>query len=112
MANQEKFDHQVKVLTIGDSGVGKTCMLLRYVAQKYESNHLPTIGIDFKIKVMETKGVKLKMQIWDTAGQDRFESISSTFYKGAQGILLCYSITDKKSFANVAKWMQIINQHA
>jgi len=52
------------------------------------------------------------MQIWDTAGQDRFESISTTFYKGAHGILLCYSITDRKSFENVTKWMNVINQHA
>ncbi len=73
---EEKYDYLVKVVIIGDSAVGKTNILLRYVNEQYKMTHITTIGVDFKIKTVAIDGVKIKMQIWDTAGQERFKTIT------------------------------------
>ena len=80
---EESYDHMVKILLIGDSGVGKTCLLQRLNNGEFTSSHLTTIAIDFKMKIFEVRGVKLKMQIWDTAGQERFNTLTSGFFKGS-----------------------------
>lgn len=110
--SQGFYDFIAKVLIIGDSGVGKTCLLLRFCDNTFTTSHLATIGIDFKIKHLEVDGKKIKMQIWDTAGQDRFRSITQTYYKGAMGIILTYSATDRESFQNISNWMKQINEQA
>ncbi len=79
---EETYDHLVKVLMIGESGVGKTCLIQRFNKNEFSMNHLSTIAIDFKLKVMEIRGSKLKMQIWDTAGQERFNTLTTGFFKG------------------------------
>ena len=101
----EEYDHLVKILLIGESGVGKTCILQRFNRGDFLVNHLATIAIDFKMKIFEVDGVKLKMQIWDTAGQERFNTLTSGFFKAAHGIMVCYAINDEKSFESVNKWM-------
>ncbi|CAD8143252.1 unnamed protein product [Paramecium octaurelia] len=106
------FDFLVKLLIIGDSGVGKTCLLMRYCENLFTNNHLTTIGIDFKLKTIEVGGKKVKIQIWDTAGQERFRTITQTYYKGAQGIILVYGVDDKVSFQSIENWMKQINTHA
>lgn len=90
-----------KIAVIGDSSVGKTNILLRYVSSDYNMAHLTTIGIDFKVKTIVLDGFRLKMQIWDTAGQERFRNLSGTIYQGAEAIILVYSIASRKSFDNV-----------
>ena len=107
-----KFDHLFKILIIGESGVGKTCFLLRYAENSFVANHLLTIGIDFKIKVINIENKLIKLQIWDTAGQDRFKSITKTYYKGAHGILLVYDVTERESFLKIQHWMKQIETHA
>ena len=107
-----KFDHLFKILIIGESGVGKTCFLLRYAENSFVANHLLTIGIDFKIKMLELDGKLIKLQIWDTAGQDRFRTIRKTYYKGSQGVILVYDVCDEKSFGNVKNWVNQIEQNA
>merc|ERR1712196_103156 len=97
---------------MGDSGVGKTCLLLRYANQSFSPTFITTIGIDFKIKNIELDGKRIKLQIWDTAGQERFRTITTSYFRGAQGILLCYDVTDRKSFDNVNVWMEQIAEHA
>lgn len=109
---QEDFDIQVKMLMIGDSGVGKTCLLLRYARDAFATTFITTVGIDFKTKFIDIKGQKVKLQIWDTAGQERFRTITTSYFRGAQGILLCYDVTDRKTFENVNVWMQQIAEHA
>ena len=80
--NDEAYDHLVKILMIGDSGVGKTCILQRIIKGEFLVNHLTTIAIDFKLKIMDISGTKLKMQLWDTAGQERFNTLTQGFFKG------------------------------
>ena len=108
MPEQQAFDVLVKLLLIGDSGVGKSCLLLRYSDDKFNTSHITTIGIDFKIKTVDLDQKKVKMQIWDTAGQERFRTITAAYYRGAHGVLLVYDVTDEGSFENVRNWMRNI----
>lgn len=107
-----KYDHLIKLLLIGDSGVGKSCLLLRYSDDSFTSSFITTIGIDFKIKSILCGDSKVKLQIWDTAGQERFRTITTAYYRGAMGILLVYDVSDETSFTNVRNWMRQIDQNA
>jgi len=107
-----EHDYFFKILLIGDSGVGKSCLLLRFADDSWTETHISTIGVDFKIKTLEIEGKTVKLQIWDTAGQERFRTITSSYYRGAQGIILVYDCTDKESFNNVKQWMGEIDRYA
>jgi len=109
---KKTYDLLFKLLLIGDSGVGKTCILFRFSDDAFNTTFISTIGIDFKIKTIELKGKKIKLQIWDTAGQERFHTITTSYYRGAMGIMLVYDITNSKSFENIAKWLRNIDEHA
>jgi Ras-related protein Rab-8A len=100
------------LLLIGDSGVGKSCLLLRFSDDSFTPSFITTIGIDFKIRTIELDGKKIKLQIWDTAGQERFRTITTAYYRGAMGILLVYDVTDEKTFSNIRNWIRNIEQHA
>ncbi|OBA13914.1 uncharacterized protein OGAPODRAFT_17529 [Ogataea polymorpha] len=102
----------MKLLLVGDSGVGKSCLLLRFVDDKFNPSFITTIGIDFKIKTIELNGSKIKLQVWDTAGQERFRTITTAYYRGAMGIIIVYDVCDENSFESVKKWYQTVNQHA
>ncbi|KAL8453556.1 hypothetical protein Emag_001775 [Eimeria magna] len=82
------YDHLLKLLLIGDSGVGKSSLLLRFAENKYDEQQLSTIGVDFRVRFLTIEGVRLKLAIWDTAGQERFRTLTSSYYRGAQGIIL------------------------
>jgi len=103
---------QIKLLMIGDSGVGKTCLLLRYANDSFSPTFITTIGIDFKIKNIEIEDKRVKLQIWDTAGQERFRTITTSYFRGAQGIVLVYDVTDRRSFESIRNWISQIQQHA
>ena len=107
-----KYDFLFKLLIIGESCVGKTCLLLRFTDDSFTANHLTTIGIDFKIKIINLEGKLIKLQIWDTAGQERFRTITKTYYKGAHGIILTYDVTDQNSFKNIRNWIKQIEANA
>uniref|UniRef100_A0A0E0KKS8 Uncharacterized protein n=1 Tax=Oryza punctata TaxID=4537 RepID=A0A0E0KKS8_ORYPU len=92
------YDYLIKLLLIGDSGVGKSCLLLRFSDGSFTTSFITTIGIDFKIRTVELDGKRIKLQIWDTAGQERFRTITTAYYRGAMGILLVYDVTDESSF--------------
>eukprot|EP00761_Pharyngomonas_kirbyi_P012284 gb/GECH01012311.1/.p1 GENE.gb/GECH01012311.1/~~gb/GECH01012311.1/.p1 ORF type:complete len:217 (+),score=46.29 gb/GECH01012311.1/:1-651(+) len=111
-ARNSQYDYLIKLLLIGDSGVGKSCLLLRFSDDSFTASFITTIGIDFKIRTIELEGKRIKLQIWDTAGQERFRTITSAYYRGAMGILLCYDVTEEASFMNVRNWMKNIEQHA
>lgn len=106
------YDYLFKLLLIGDSGVGKTCVLFRFSEDQFNSTFISTIGIDFKIRTIELEGKKVKLQIWDTAGQERFRTITTAYYRGAMGIMLVYDITNGKSFDNIKNWIRNIEEHA
>lgn len=111
-ARTAKYDYLIKLLLIGDSGVGKSCLLLRYSDDSFTSSFITTIGIDFKIKSIAIGDSKVKLQIWDTAGQERFRTITTAYYRGAMGILLVYDVADETTFSNVRNWMRQIEQNA
>ncbi|KAG9101482.1 GTP-binding protein [Ceratobasidium sp. 370] len=106
------YDFLIKLLLIGDSGVGKSCLLLRFCDDAWTPSFITTIGIDFKIRTIELDGKRIKLQIWDTAGQERFRTITTAYYRGAMGILLVYDVTDEKSFNNIRTWHSNVEQHA
>ena len=101
----------VKLLLLGDSGVGKTGLIMRYCDNTFPLSFASTIGVDIKIKLIHLKGEKVKLQIWDTAGQERFKTLTTNVYRGVQGLMLVYDISDEFSFANVRNWMMHLDQH-
>lgn len=94
-----------KILTIGESGVGKTCIAKRFVQDKFVKNHLVTIGVDYFAKTLHINNKDIKLKIWDTAGQERFKTLTAQYYKGADGILLVYDVTDEESYDKIRDWM-------
>lgn len=121
------------MLLIGNSGVGKSCLLLRYAENSFNENFFNTIGVDFvskfqtitsdimcvcdsgtlqKLKSVKYAGQVIKLQIWDTAGQERFRTLTASYYRGAQGIIIVYDVTDRDSFENVRNWIQEIEKYS
>jgi len=110
-ANPREYDHLFKLLIIGDSGVGKSSLLLRFADNTFSPNYITTIGVDFKIRTIAIEGERVKLQIWDTAGQERFRTITSTYYRGTHGVIVVYDVTSGESFANVKRWLHEIDQN-
>ena len=109
---EESYDHIFKVLLLGNSDVGKSSLILRYVDQVWSDTFVPTIGVDFKVKTLEIDNKQIKMQIWDTAGQERFRNVISSYFRGSHGILLIYDITNRDSFKNLENWLTEIEKNA
>ena len=101
----EEYDLMFKILLLGDSGVGKSSLLLRYTKNEFISDMRSTIGVEFALKYITIDNYQLKIQIWDTAGMERYRSITNAYYKGAKGVIVLYDICRKKSFENVDKWI-------
>ena len=110
--SRHKYDYLFKILLIGDSNVGKTPFLLRFTDDTLTSNDLSKIGLDFKIKIINIENKLIKLQIWDIAGEERFRTVTETYYKGTHGIILMYDITDQNSFKNIRNWMKQIEAKA
>lgn len=106
------YDYLFKLLLIGDSGVGKSCLLLRFTDDTYTESYISTIGVDFRIKTMVIDGKVVKLQMWDTAGQERFRTIVASYYRGSHGIIITFDVGDRTSFNNIPKWLQEIRMHA
>eukprot|EP00602_Paraphysomonas_sp_CaronLab_P003486 CAMPEP_0185024186 /NCGR_PEP_ID=MMETSP1103-20130426/7157_1 /TAXON_ID=36769 /ORGANISM="Paraphysomonas bandaiensis, Strain Caron Lab Isolate" /LENGTH=210 /DNA_ID=CAMNT_0027557087 /DNA_START=77 /DNA_END=709 /DNA_ORIENTATION=+ len=113
--SSESLDHVFKILLIGDAGVGKSSILLQFTDGYFNDNLQSTIGVDFKVKVMDVAGPdgrpkRVKVTIWDTAGQERFRTLTSSYYRGAQGIILVYDVTRKETFDSLSMWLQEVEQ--
>ncbi|XP_024386900.1 ras-related protein RABC1 [Physcomitrium patens] len=106
------FDNLFKILLIGNSGVGKSSLLLRFTAGKFDDLS-PTIGVDFKVKMLNLQGKRLKLTIWDTAGQERFRTLTSSYYRGAQGIILVYDVTRRATFTDLSDvWLKEVDRYS
>ncbi|KAE8289811.1 Ras-related protein Rab-15 [Larimichthys crocea] len=112
MVMAKQYDVLFRLLMLGDSGVGKTCMLRRFTESEFDPSHISTIGVDFKMKTLEIDGVKVRVQIWDTAGQERYQTITKQYYRRAQGIIFVYDITNRPSFQHLAKWASDVDEFA
>src|SRR3990167_1787760 len=122
--NTNRIDQILKLLIIGDQGVGKSSMLIRFADNTYSESYLSTIGVDFKVKtvqipcgkfddddIYESNIKKVKLQIWDTAGMERFQSIVSNYYRGANGIIIVFDVNNKDSFLNIERWLKMIEKY-
>ncbi len=103
MSDAEEYEMMIKVILIGDSGVGKTNIMSKYLKNQFMENSKATVGVEFGSKLFNHQGHKIKAQIWDTAGQEKYNSLTSSYYRGAQGALVVYDITQKDSFEKVEK---------
>ncbi|XP_021440455.1 ras-related protein Rab-15 isoform X5 [Oncorhynchus mykiss] len=108
----KQYDVLLRLLVLGDSGVGKTCLLCRFTDNEFNSSHISTIGVDFKMRTLEVDGIKVRVQIWDTAGQERYQTITKQYYRRAQGIILVYDITSSSSFQHILKWASDVDEFA
>ncbi|XP_035807741.2 ras-related protein Rab-26-like isoform X1 [Amphiprion ocellaris] len=111
--SSEFYDIAFKVMLVGDSGVGKTCLLVRFKDGAFlAGSFISTVGIDFRNKVLNIDGVNVKLQIWDTAGQERFRSVTHAYYRDAHALLLLYDVTNRTSFDNIKAWLTEIHGYA
>lgn len=108
---QQAVDHLFKVLIVGDSAVGKSCLLLKFADDKFSNSYVSTIGVDYKSRQMVVDTKQVKLQIWDTAGQERFRTMTSSYYRGAHGIIVAYDVTDRESFESVKNWLCDIKRY-
>lgn len=98
---EEPFDFVQKIIIIGDSGVGKSNILLRYTEGKFVDNYMMTIGLNYVFRVVNIEGVKIKLQIWDTAGQEKYKTITQAYYRNSEGVLVVFAVDSRDSFQNV-----------
>ena len=101
----------IKILTLGDTLVGKSSIVLRFSVNRFDDNQLATIGIDYKTKYIKVKDASVKVLLWDTAGQEKFRNIARQYYKGANGVLLIYDVCDRKSYERIGFWMDELKQN-
>mmetsp|Transcript_10443 Transcript_10443/g.11342 ORF Transcript_10443/g.11342 Transcript_10443/m.11342 type:complete len:201 (+) Transcript_10443:49-651(+) len=106
------YDYLFKLVLIGDSSVGKSCLLLRFADDTFSENYISTIGVDFRFRTLPIEKKTIKLQIWDTAGQERFRTITSAYYRGADGIVLVYDSTNAESFEHINDWIKEVNRFA
>eukprot|EP00300_Choanocystis_sp_HF-7_P027778 c33009_g1_i1.p1 GENE.c33009_g1_i1~~c33009_g1_i1.p1 ORF type:complete len:208 (+),score=43.90 c33009_g1_i1:48-671(+) len=106
------YDYLFKLVLIGDSGVGKSCLLLRFVDDNFSEFYVSTIGVDFRFRTLTVDNKLVKLQIWDTAGQEKFRTITSAYYRGADGIIVVYDISQHKSFEHVDDWLREAARYA
>jgi len=106
------YAYLFKYIIIGDTGVGKSCLLLQFTDKRFRPNHDLTIGVEFGARLIKLDNKPIKLQIWDTAGQESFRSITRSYYRGASGALLVYDISRRETFTHVAHWLEEAKQHA
>ena len=101
----------IRIIVVGDSTVGKTAAIIKFVDGISASSTIPTVGVDFKTKKMNVRGEEISMQIWDTAGQERFRSLTNSYFRKAQGIALFFDVTNKDSFSHLQTWLDSISDN-
>ena len=110
--SQKDHDYFIKVVLLGNSAVGKSCLMVRYSESTFKENYVNTIGVDFRFKNVVIDGLRVKIQIWDTAGQEKFRTLTSTYYKGSDAVVLVFDITKEQSFRELEQyWAGELQQH-
>ena len=110
---ESDYDMSFKVLMLGESGVGKSCVARRYLDDTFDEESVPTVGTDFGRRIVRTEtGARVNMMVWDTAGQERFRSLTTSFYRGAHAFVVVYDVADPATFAKVPYWLDQIAAHA
>lgn len=112
MSRANNYDKLFRYIIVGDMAVGKSCILLQFTDNKFRVQHELTIGVEFGAKTIELNNKTIKIQIWDTAGQEQFQAITRTYYKGAIGALLVYDITRRDTFTHVTKWLEEVKSNS
>ncbi|KAJ8008791.1 hypothetical protein DPEC_G00082090 [Dallia pectoralis] len=102
----DSFDFLFKIILIGDSNVGKTCVVQSFKSGQFSEKQQNTIGVDFTVRTLDIEGKKIKMQVWDTAGQERFRTITQSYYRSAHGAMIAYDITRRSTFDSVPQWIR------
>ena len=107
------FELQIKMVIIGDSGVGKTNFIFQFTENRFSGLHIATVGFDYKTKIISlpSSKKKVKIQIWDTAGQERYNSVNKNLFQKVQGVIIMYDITNRASFENINKWLYLLSQN-
>eukprot|EP01147_Barroeca_monosierra_P009946 gene9946-2128_t len=106
------YSYLFKYIIIGDSAVGKSCLLLQFTDHRFQTVHDLTIGVEFGARMVDIDGHHIKLQIWDTAGQESFRSITRSYYRGAAGALLVYDITRRETFQHLTTWLEDAKSHS
>ena len=106
------YNYLFKLIIVGDATVGKSCILLRFISNNYRNSHDLTIGVEFGMKIININNKNIKLQIWDTAGQECFRSIIRSYYRNSAGAILVYDISNRKSFNNIIYWLEEIKKYA
>merc|ERR1712127_853951 len=109
--NKMSYAYLFKYIIIGDTGVGKSCLLLQFTDKRFRQQHDLTIGVEFGSRTVKINDENIKLQIWDTAGQESFKSITRSYYRGAAGALLVYDITRKETFNHLTRWLEEVRQN-
>ena len=114
MKIESDFEFQIKLVIIGDSGVGKTNFIFQFTEGRFSNIHVTTVGFDYKSKIIKLPNSKknVKLQIWDTAGQERYMAINKNLFQKVQGIILMYDLTNRDSFEHVSNWLNLVKQNA
>ena len=108
----EKYDQKLKIMVLGETRVGKTSLIRKYIKNQFGDNYLSTVGIDFQEKVIQVNDKLILLQLWDTAGQERFRDIAKNYIKSADGVLLVYDITSKQTFEKLDYWHKTLKENA
>ncbi len=106
-----RYDHIFKVIVIGDSSVGKSSLISRFVQDTFEFDHNTTLGVDMKYKIIQHQNKSIKIQLWDTAGQERYQSIVSNYYRNADGVIICFDLTAKDTYKHVLNWLDTVDKN-
>ncbi|TNV81456.1 hypothetical protein FGO68_gene17130 [Halteria grandinella] len=110
--SRRDYDHLFKLVLLGDSCVGKSCLLVRFADDEFYENYISTIGVDFRFRSLILNDKKVKLQIWDTAGQERYRTITNAYYRGADGIILVFDMFKRETFLSLPSWLKEVEKHA
>ena len=110
--NQNRFDYSFKFILVGDTGVGKTSLIGRFIENRFDPNHEFTVGVEFAAKTVLLNGKPIKLQIWDTAGQEEFRAITRSYYRSSAAALVVFDVARRETFRNASRWVEDVRSNS